>query len=461
MEPKYMFKFLACLFLIAILFASCKKFLEVSSPTDQVDSEEVFKNDATAISAITGIYSEMMNASNQFSNSSITLYAGMAADELYYYQPDIINEFAKNDISVANHSNLSMRFWTPAYKYIYITNLSLEKLNASTAITPSVKSMLIGECKFIRAFCYFHLVNLFGDVPLCLSSDYRVNETLPRSTVQNIYLQIESDLKDAKNLLQEDYRIPERAAPNRWAASMLLAKMYLYAGNWSKAEEEATSVINSGVFSLLSNLDNVFLKSSNETIWQLAPVTPSRNTWEGFMIIPSSNSTVPTYLITPELLTSFEPGDQRKTSWIKSRIFSSQTLYYPYKYKIRTGTTINEYNIVFRLAELYLIRAEARGQLNNIQASVNDLNLIRTRSGLAPLLNSIDQVHCLLAVEQERRAELFAEWGNRWYDLRRTSRANVVLKSLKPLTWQSTDVLWPIPIDQIKLNSALSQNPGY
>lgn len=461
MESKYILKLFAFSLLVAILFASCKKFLEVKSPTDQINSDKVFENDATAISAITGIYSEMMNASSQFSSSAVTFYAGMSADELYYYQPDVRNEFAKNDISVANHSTLSTIFWTPAYKYIYVTNLSLEKLSASTALTPAVKNRLIGECKFIRAFCYFHLVNLFGDVPLPLSSDYRLNETLSRSSVQMIYEQILKDLTDAKAILSSDYQLPDRTAPNKWTASTLLAKVYLFEKNWTKAEQEATEVINSGVYSLLLNPNEVFIKSSNETIWQLAPVAPSRNTWEGFMTIPSSNSSVPTYLITPELLASFEPGDARKTSWIKSRVFSSQTLYYPYKYKIRTGTTVNEFYVVFRLAELYLIRAEARAQWNNTTGCVDDLNLIRTRSSLAPLLGSIDQPHCLLAVEQERRAELFAEWGNRWYDLKRTSRANTVLGSLKSATWQLTDILWPIPLDQLKLNTALIQNPGY
>ncbi|MFT3678650.1 MAG: RagB/SusD family nutrient uptake outer membrane protein [Ferruginibacter sp.] len=461
MDSKYILKITILSILIAILFISCKKFLDIKSPNDQINSDKVFENDATAISAITGIYSEMMNTSSQFSNSTVTFYAGMAADELYYYTPDARTEFMKNNISVASHPTISGSFWGPTYKYIYITNLCLEKLTASISLTPSIKARLIGECKFVRAFCYFHLVNLFGNVPLSLTSDYRQNERLPRTAVHLIFEQIQKDLVDAKAVLSYDYQLPNRTVPNKWAASALLARVYLFEKNWVKAEQEATEVINSGEYSLLSNLNNVFTNLSNETIWQLAPVAPSRNTLEGFTILPASNSTVPTYLITPELLACFEPGDARKTEWIKSRVFSGQTCYYPYKYKIRTGTTINEYYVVLRLAELYLIRAEAKAQLNNTTGCINDLNEIRIRSGLAPLLTGIDQAHCLLAVEQERRAEFFAEWGNRWYDLKRTSRANAVLGNLKPTTWQPTDTLWPIPIDQIRLNSALTQNEGY
>jgi hypothetical protein len=71
------------------------------------------------------------------------------------------------------------------------------------------------------------------------------------------------------------------------------------------------------------------------------------------------------------------------------------------------------------------------------------------------------QSSLLLVIEQERRIEFFAEWGHRWLDLKRTNRADPILGALKPATWQPTDVLWPIPQDQINLNPSLTQNPGY
>lgn len=447
--------------MIVINNSSCKKYLELNAPSDQVGSEKVFTSEATATSAVNGIYSEMMNSANQFTNNAVTLYAGMAADEMYYYQPDIKDEFIQNNISPANHSTLSLIFWAPSYKYIYIANLILEKLNGSSSLSMTIKNRLVGECKFIRAFCYFYLVNLFGDIPLCLTSDYRVNQTLSRSSTHDVYIQIIKDLRDAKDLVQVEYSQNGRCTPNRWAVTALLAKAYLYTRNWDKAEEEASSIINSGVYSLNTNLNEVFLKTSSETIWQLAPVLPSRNTWEGFMILPSSNSSVPSYLLTSTLLNAFEPGDARKVAWINTRLYSGQTLYYPFKYRIRSGTVVDEYYIVFRLAEQYLIRAEARAQLLNIQGAVSDLNLIRLRCGLAPFLNTIDQVTCLVGIEGERKLELFSEWGNRWFDLKRTGRADFILGNLKPGSWQPSDSLWPIPIDQINLNSSLTQNPGY
>lgn len=190
------------------------------------------------------------------------------------------------------------------------------------------------------------------------------------------------------------------------------------------------------------------------------PGSNNINSWEGSVIIPASPSVTPTYLCTPALLNAFEASDSRKINWIQSRVFSGQTVYYPYKYKVQQNSVITEYYVLLRLAEQYLIRAEARAQQNSIAGALADLNIIRNRAGLMNT-SAGDRPALLSAIEHERRIELFAEWGHRWFDLKRTNRANAVLGTLKPSTWQSTDVLWPIPSGQILLNSSLTQNPGY
>lgn len=440
--------------------SSCKKFVEIPLPNDQLTTEFVFTNDNAAIQSVIGIYSNMMTNSQQFSCSYTTFFAGMASDELYYYTPSFRDEFVSNQITLQSHGTLETSFWNPCYKYIYAANKCIEGASGSSSLTSSVKSTVIGEAKFIRAFCYYYLVSLFGDVPLVLSTTYQINQSLPRTAKASVYNQIINDLKDAQNALGTAYPTIERVRPNKWAATALLARVYLSVQDWPNAEIQATSVISSGTYNLESNLNIVFQINSNETIWQLRPVNPSRNTWEGNQIIPSSNSTTPTYLLTPTLLNSFEIGDQRKTAWANSRVFASQTLYYPYKYKVRTGSTLTEYYVVLRLAEQYLIRAEARAQQNNIAGSQADLNMIRNRSGLLNTTSNT-QATLLSAIEQERRMELFAEWGHRWFDLKRTNRADAVLGSLKPTTWQTSDALWPIPQSQINLNPSLTQNPGY
>jgi starch-binding outer membrane protein, SusD/RagB family len=439
---------------------SCKKFVQVPIPADQLSADLVFANDNTAVQAITGIYSQMMNDQLQFSSSLTTFYCGMSADEIYSYTPSVKDEFTSNQITAANHGTLEAGFWKPAYRYIYAANKCIDGANASQALAPQVKSMIIGEAKFIRSFCYFHLVNLFGDVPLVVSTNYEENQSIARTDAKKVNQQMISDLKEAEALLPATYPTTGRARPNKYAAAALLARIYLYNEDWANAETEATTVINSGMYSLPTDLNSVFLMTSNETIFQLKPVNPSRNSWEGNTIIPTSNSSTPTYLLTPDLTASFEAGDQRKNAWAKPRSFAGQTLYYPYKYKIKTGPVQSEYYVVLRLAEEYLIRAEARAMQNDISGAQADLNKIRTRAGLAATTAN-NPTDLLIAIQKERRTELFAEWGHRWFDLKRTRKADAVLGALKPATWNATDTLWPLPQSQINLNSSLTQNPGY
>lgn len=446
--------------MIALLSTSCKKFIEVENPNDQLNSDKVFSDSSTATSAITGIYSEMLTNRNLFSNSSVTLYGGLSADELYFYTPGLKDEFTQNQITQVNHITIDNSFWKPAYKNIYAANLALEKLSQSQVLSVSLKNQLTGEAKFIRAFCYFHLVNLLGDVPLITSTKYQDAATVPRTAVTEIYLQIISDLIEAKTLLSVQYVSAARVRPNRWAAAALLSRCYLYTNRWLEAESEANAIINSGVYSLETNLNSVFLNTSTEAIWQLMPVRPGFNTYEGLEILPTSNFSNPTYLLTSSLRSSFVNGDNRKSSWVKSRIFNGDTLYYSYKYKKPNGASLTEYYMVFRLAEIYLIRAEAAMNLNKFSDAKADINIVRIRAGLSNILAN-DLSSLKLAIEQERRAEFFCEWGHRWYDIKRTGRANTILSPLKGATWQSTDTLWPIPQQEINLNPSLSQNQGY
>ena len=120
----------------------------------------------------------------------------------------------------------------------------------------------------------------------------------------------------------------------------------------------------------------------------------------------------------------------------------------------------NEYSILLRLAEQYLIRAEARLYLGDLDGAKTDLNLIRNRAALPPITTNIED-ELKLAIENERRHELFTEQGHRWFDLKRTARANEILGPIKP-NWHNTDILLPIPETELNLNPNLQpQNPGY
>ena len=152
-----------------------------------------------------------------------------------------------------------------------------------------------------------------------------------------------------------------------------------------------------------------------------------------------------------------------RINWVDYLTISEKKVYYPYKYKNNTNATANNYElqVFFRLAEQYLIRAEARAHLSDIEGALADINAIRSRAGVEPVEASTT-AEVLTLVEEERRKELFIEGqGHRWFDLKRTSRADAVYSELDYKKWKSYKVLLPIPNMQILNNSNLTQNPGY
>ncbi len=447
-----------------ILFqsSSCKKMLEVDEPIDRTSSELIFSNDKTATAAVLGIYTQMMITFPVISSGGVTIFTALTSDELYntsIADPNI-TEFTNNAISPANGISAA-DFWLKGYNIIYQANACIEGLSNNTFLTASVKNQLLGESKFIRAFIYFYLINIYGDVPLVTRTDYRENMSMPRTNKDLVYEQIINDLKDAKTLLLASYPTQGAVRPNRWTASALLSRVFLYQQKWQLAEAEATAIINSGSYTLHNNLNSVFLSGSSEAIWQIIPATPGFNTTEARYLIPTASaSTRPNYPITSYLLNSFEAGDQRKVSWTKSKTVSGQTYFYPYKYKVRNlNEPVTEYYMVFRLTEQFLIRAECYAHLNDLSRSKADIDLIRSRASL-PSTSASTQTDLLLAIERERRIEFFAEWGHRWFDLNRTGRSDQILPPIKS-GWQATDKLYPIPLTEIRLNPSLTQNPGY
>jgi len=443
-------------FSITIL-TSCRKFVDVGSPKNQLETTKVFADSASANSAIVGIYVDMMqNFGFSFTSGGLTAYPGLSADELSQTSNDAdLNQLFSNQINVRNTYNQGL--WNSAYKFLYDANACLEGINSSKGISSTAKLMLSGEARQIRAFILFNLVNLYGSVPVITTTNYRVSQNQGRMPVDSVYNQIIKDLKFAQSNLPKN-SIAERAS--YYSATALLSKIQLYHKDYQEAESNASTVINSGNYHLEANLNDVFLGTSTEAIWKFLPVYPGIETWEGYNFVSSDPNAAPKYVISDALYNSFEPGDLRKSNWIMVNSVNGKDYPFPYKYKATTTTgTPTENYIVVRLSELYLIRAEARANLNEINAATADLNTIRTRANLPNSLAS-DKDSLLIYIENERRAELFCEWGNRWFDLQRTNRADAVLKPVKP-NWTHTDILYPIPDAEIKTNPALTQNSGY
>lgn len=445
-------------FFVTAAFFSCKKYVELGPPPTQTVLADVFKTDATATSAILALYSQ----GNSGMTALVLNYSvcpGMSADDVQYNTANTLyDEFETNAINAATNSLNENSLWGAAYGVIKNANNAVVGLTASQTLTPSVKNQLLGEAKFARAYAFFYLVNMYGDVPMPLKADadFIENATLPRTPAAQVWAQIIADLTDAVNLLPATYVGTFRARINKWAAATLLARAYLYTKDYAKAEAQATTVIASGSYSLPVPA-NAFVNTSNEIILQIANTTGVSIFGANYL---AAAGTIPAYSLYDTLYNSFEATDLRKTNWAGVTTVSGKNYHFINKYKVRTGTGA-EYNITLRFAELYLIRGEARAQQANITGAKADIDVVRARAGLGALSTSITQAQLLLAIEQERKAELFGEWGHRWFDLKRTNRADAVIGGLKPATWQPTDVLYPIPENQRLANPGLTQNPGY
>ncbi|OQP61129.1 hypothetical protein A3860_05265 [Niastella vici] len=441
--------------LTVIGLSSCKKFLNVGNPKTKLIDETVFENEQSATGVLTGIYGELSQNTIELTSVKVSSNLGFAADEMIYAAGNSYDVLINNTYTAETGQG---NIWGRAYRYIYMATTAINGLENS-GISVATKNQLIGESYFVRAWSYFYLVNIYGDVPLVLSTDYQETSFIPRTPKQEVYAQIIGDLKSAKQYLQPTYPTADKARPNKWTATALLARVYLYLGQWANAENEATDLLSSGLYTPLPLPENTFLKNSKETIWQFASVVPGINTYEGNTFLPVSANTIPPYLLRPNLVDSFESGDRRKLNWIKQNTISGQVFYYPAKYKVRSGADISELSIVFRAAEIYLIRAEARAQQNNLTGAAADLNVIRSRAGL-PATTATTPTEYLDAIFRERKFELFTEWGHRWFDLIRTGNANTVLGALKP-TWRPTAALFPIVTQVLLSNPQLTQNPGY
>lgn len=469
------YKLFILLEIIGFSQISCDDFVTIDTPDDRIVREVVFSDDQTANSAVIGIYNELFRS--DFSNggiSSVTVLGGVSADDLetVFINNNQLIEFENNQILLNNNYNLNL--WTSAYNIIYMCNSVLDGLNQYNGASETLKIQLEGEVRFIRAFVYFNLVNLYGNVPLILSPDFRENALSSRSNIAEVYDLIIADLEFSENILSDNYKDENylRLRPNKYTATALLARVNLYLKNWKQAERLSSIVINRNEnYELLQNLDNVFLANSREAIWQISPAGGgelSKTTKEAENFILMSNPILtretPTVL-SQDLINTFKKSDSRLNNWVGKFSEDNLVFYYPFKYKVNrvSEEEIIEYSTVMRLAEQYLIRAEARAQQNKLLKAVQDLDKIRSRANislLSELPQSIGKEALLDSILIERRRELFTEWGHRWLDLKRLGIVEKVLTPFKP-TWQNTDVLYPIPEDEIIKNPNIQQNPGY
>ena len=476
-------KYFSLIFILTVIFlASCQKFVDIAPPTTELVTTSVFSNSESATAAQAGIYTTMFAGES----SRMALNLGLLSDELTNYNPSNI-QFYTNSMT----ANSNPGPWTTgngAYNYIYQANAIIQGMQGNSSIPLAIQAQLTGESKFIRAFWLFYLTNLYGEIPLITTTSYSANANISRSSKDLVFQQIITDLQSADSLMNSNYidgtdtaiTTTDRSRPNKWAASALLARAYLYNKQYKLAESTATAVIgdqpvqggNSNGLYKLTSLGSVFLNASSEAIWQLGspgPNFPETPDADIFYLLSAPNQVA----LSPQLMGSFEPGDLRESTWVQSYQTSDtpiQTYYFPYKYTVYQAPDNTDCVMVLRLAEQYLIRAEARVFDGNMGGALDDLNMLRNRAGLANYSGGTNQNSILSAILHERQVELFTEWGHRWLDLIRTNSADSVMsnpgnvfyyKNKTGETWNDNKLLFAIPESEILKDQNLTQNTGY
>lgn len=472
---------LTALLVITLTLGSCKKYLDVSVPINQVASPAAFGTDLSAGAALNSIYFALYSQGNFDGNTGIGWQSGLYTDELQNWSNNT-NYLALYQDKVSSTVGGVTGTWSGLYKQLYSVNQALETLPSATGL--QYQNQWLGEAYFLRGLMYFYLTNFYGDVPLVLTTDYLKNNALARSPQADVYKQIIADLQKAQSYLDNSYHTgngttttTDRGRPNRMAATALLARTYLYTGDWANAEAQASTLIADNADYQLVAPATTFALTSKEVIWGIEPGTGNLYAFEvkdaPYYLIPNGKTPLGAGLfasMSDSLVKSFEPNDARFTAWVgidsvpATGATPAAVYYYSTKYKaVGVLSAPLEIIALFRLGEQYLIRAEARAQQNNIGGALADLNAIRSRAGL-PAASTPDAATTLAAIAHERRIELFLEQGHRFLDLRRTGALDPLMSVVAPTkqgVWTSYSKWWPIPVADIQNDKNLIQTPGY
>lgn len=444
------------LFLATILFQSCENTIEIGLPTDQIATENVFKDKRSATSALANLYINLRENSI-FSGKvqGIGTNLGLYSDEL---EP-IFAPPGSDNILIYNNSLDPTRYvisslWDASYSNIYAINSFISGVTNSDGITSEEKEHFLAQGYVLRSMYYQVLTQIYGDIPYTSSTNYKANTKISKTPVSEVLKLIEQDLLEAIEILSYSDESSNKYYPNKAVAELILAKNYLLQKRYEKAESYAKLVMDNPLYNLETDLSKVFKSSAKSTLWQLANSSSDAATYEArnYILYSSDFGNI----LSSTLLNSFENNDLRKQIWVKN--FQNTGKIHAYKYRNRTNNT-DECSILFRIEEAYFILSEALIYQNREKEAVVYLNTIRQRASLLALPNTLDKEQTLLAMLKESQKEFFLEHGRRFFDLKRNNKLSL-LKTSKP-NWQDKHTLFPYPEKEILINPNLNPQNDY
>jgi len=439
---------------ILLTASACSDLLD-TEPYQQLEDESAIVDEGSARAALLGTYSNLQ----AYYSLNYPVLGYLPADNVQFN--GTLNQYLQVDQNALTADNVIITdTWTQIYRTINSANnvIAVVPSVVDPAFTAAEKDQVIGEAYFLRALAYFDLGRGWGGVPLVTKPTRQLTDGtgIKRSSLSQTYDQVLTDLTEAERLLPEAFT-RNRAVKN--SARALRARLHLYREQWTDAETYASQVINNATaYNLVKPYKTFFTAPflSPESVFEVSFSTADQNNqWNNWY--PSQLGGQYTLQPTTAFITlanDASRGGSRKTL-LGSVTTGNTTAIYGVLYNRDAQRDDPAY--VIRLAEIYLIRAEARAHLAGKEAgALADLNAVRNRADLGDLtLNNASDI--LLAIEAERSIE-FAFEAHRWFDLVRTKRADDVLGITDERKW-----LFPIPFVEINADPDLAndQNPGY
>ena len=443
------------IFTVSLLFlsaTSCIHELLDTEPVRYISDNASITDEKSANAALSGLYNKLQHT-NYYGGAGFQGNIFLAGgDGVWTGTWDYLNHFVTHSYL---SDNLSLyNSWLPIYSTINQANHIIAKVPGinDPGFTEAKRSTVRGEALFVRALAYFDLARTWGNVPVVLQPTSSVKDFagVKQSTQAQVYQQVLADLEQAEGLLPNTLN---RNRATRRTAQALKARVHLYNKEWEKAEQYASLLIGHADYELIAW--DVFLKGvgTKESVFELAFSTADASAHYSNWTNPAGRAQWAPSRQLFELLSSPATGGARK-SLIVNGSNATRVDYYIQQMWWRPAGDNPTY--ILRIAEQYLIRAEARVKKGNpdVTGALADLNAVRKRSDL-PDITAASAGEILLAIENERRAE-FAFEPHRWFDLVRTGRAGIVLGVTDPNKW-----IFPIPFNDIQADPDLVQNPGY
>lgn len=512
---KNIFRIITVTLTIVVMSTSCDDLLE-PTPFGQQDISVTFTDFGGTVTAVNGIYNAFV-AGNLYRGENALLNVDYASDDVVGDSRIASAGYNRLDYFELPEDNAqTFTIWADLYRAIYRSNVVIERvpgLELPETLTRNsagllFKDQFIGEAKFLRAFSYFNLVRLFGDVPLHLvpiTSPDQVN--LPRTDAGQIYEQIISDLTDASLLLPPSYNNSgvgnETGRVTKWAALTMLADVYLTQKNYPLAAQTAQRVITESGRQLNATYAGNFAgrggqENSSESLFEIqfsnnganTGTSPFGNNYSFVMGSPSEANggvvSLGAYRPTDNesidneadfsggLIQEYEADDVRLTTTFTSTLGGGGiTRWLTWKHHVLNTGSVGQANFpIYRLAEVFLIYAEATNEGNLLdETGLEYVNQLRRRAFSLPLTTTSDkdiasglsQAEYRDIIRSERRKELAME-NKRWFDLQRYGfeYANQVLKINQGRErFDANKLLLPIARIEIINNPELVQNPGW